>query len=353
MLAVIRDFWNTAAWSLTSQVQRYRVRKAQNELQEASINRAIERVVDGTNPKIRAVTGYRGKLRPYMQRALDHAAHVARSIPGPLYFRRRAWAEDSAVNAFFSGVDELHRTFSRNADLRNLYGQNPDLTEAFLLLTMQRKETDTFGTEVEGAMLKRDVRQVTVAFSDHQVDMPSASEEELREKLKYRAFDVLVCRALQQISAYEARTRELETTLSKLKTKQRLFDMRSASLETAMINLETCADEVKDIAAQIEETEQALLAARAEFYTLEDAIDVIKDVFGHPEQYVELTSYCAHLNRLNVRTDEAGEGRGQEVCLSELKLCHDLQRVVVNARYPRDEVLPEGLCLQEAERYLL
>lgn len=353
MMVALRDFWNTAALSLADQMQRYRVRRAQNELEEASINRAIERVVEGTNPKIRAVTGYRAKLRPYMQRALDHAEYVAERIPGPLDCCRRAWAEDPSVNAFFSGVDELRRTFGRNAELRNLYGQNPDLAEAFLLLTMERKEIDTFGTAVDGGMLKRDVKQVTVAFSSHQVDMPSATEKELREKLKYRAFDVLVCRALQQISAYEARTHELETTLSRLKTKQKLFDMRSASLETTMIDLETRADGVQEIAAQIEETEQALLSARAEFYTLEDAIDVIKDVFGNPDQYVALIPYSVHLNRFNVRTDGTKGEQGQEVCLSELKLCHDLERVVLIARFPRDEMPPEDHCLREAERYLL
>ncbi len=348
----MKDFWSAAGFSVLNQIQRLGIRSGEGDPDESALADAIERVVEGANPKLRAVSGYRKKLRPYMQRALDHATRIATSIPGPLNCDRRTWTELGAVNAFFSGVQELQRVFSGSRELRALFEQQPILDEVFALLTMKRQEATTFGTDVNGEMLRRDVRQITVGFSEHHVDMPSATEGELREKLKARAFDVLICQALKQISTREERLHEIETELSKLRTKKKLLDTRSTSLEMAMIDTDARAEELKQLAERISESEQALESARAEFYELEDSIDVIAQVFGEPERYVALTEYCAFLNRLNVQTSEEGADGAQEVCVSELVLCHDLHRVVVVARFPRSELQPEELRLQEAERYL-
>jgi len=340
--------------SLWSQMQGYRAQRAASECDEAALDQALERVVAGTNPRIRAVKGYRSRLIPLMAHALDYSMRVAESIPGPLACNRRAWAQDPVVNAIFAGVDQLGRSFSESRELQALFVGNPDLSEAFALLSMQRKEAHTFGSEVAGDVLQRDVPQVTVRFSEHRVDLPSATEQELRAKLQLRAFDVLVCRAAQRISDHEANLRELETRLGKLKIQQNLLEEQSGGAGSETPATEMAAQQAarETLDARVVEAERALESARAQFYSLEDAIEVIAEVFQEPERYVELVQNCAFLDRLNVRTSGETGAQGQEVCVSEIGLCREGGRAVVIARFPQAEIRPEGLGLEEAERFL-
>ena len=51
---------------------------------ESLIEAAIERTVDGTDPRLRALFGYKKHLRPSVIHAIDHVVALVNSIPAPL-----------------------------------------------------------------------------------------------------------------------------------------------------------------------------------------------------------------------------------------------------------------------------
>ena len=78
-------------------------RKAAARAREAEIQLAIEHVVDEINPKLRAVSNYRKKLRQAVERALAHSTEIVASIPGPIEVNRSLWSSDPMLRAFFTG----------------------------------------------------------------------------------------------------------------------------------------------------------------------------------------------------------------------------------------------------------
>ena len=50
---------------------------------EGFIDAAIERAVDGTDPRLRALPGYKNQLRPPVTHAIDHVVALVEGIPPP------------------------------------------------------------------------------------------------------------------------------------------------------------------------------------------------------------------------------------------------------------------------------
>ena len=51
---------------------------------EELVQEAIERAVDGTDPRLRAISGYRKRLREPVIRAIDHVVRVVNELPAPI-----------------------------------------------------------------------------------------------------------------------------------------------------------------------------------------------------------------------------------------------------------------------------
>ena len=56
------------------------------------ISRAIERAVDGTDPRLRALPGYRKKLRAAVIHAIGHVVGLVDSLPVPLELSRAGFS---------------------------------------------------------------------------------------------------------------------------------------------------------------------------------------------------------------------------------------------------------------------
>ena len=48
------------------------------------VTAAIERAVDGTDPCLRAISGYKKKLRPAVLRSIDHVVSLVDRLPVPI-----------------------------------------------------------------------------------------------------------------------------------------------------------------------------------------------------------------------------------------------------------------------------
>ena len=76
-----------------------RLRGRYTRLDEQDIERAIDIVVEQTDPRLRFVRGFRRKLRKPVIRSLVYVDDLVTRIPGPFEISRKAYGSDPQVNA--------------------------------------------------------------------------------------------------------------------------------------------------------------------------------------------------------------------------------------------------------------
>ena len=74
---------------------------------EEIVEAAIERAVDGTNPWLRGLTGYRRKLRPAVLHAIDHIVALANSMQSPLELSHESYSSEPQLQLFFISSEQM------------------------------------------------------------------------------------------------------------------------------------------------------------------------------------------------------------------------------------------------------
>ena len=167
--------------------------EAQGRYPESLIEAAIERAVDGTDPRLRSLPRYRKQLRPAVLQAVDHVVAMIDSFPAAQSADRNGYGQDLRLAALFASADRMFQGFATDAALREFLDARPGITGPVMaLLLAERVEKHVMGIEMEGETLHRDVAQVVVNFRGHRLVDPAASEEKSRHQLKRRAFDHLL-----------------------------------------------------------------------------------------------------------------------------------------------------------------
>ena len=105
---------------------RRKAAKAEARVRESELQTAIEHVVDTINPKLRAVSGYRKKLRPAVERSLAYCAKLVDDMPDAVAVNGKAWSADPTVRAFFSNVGDLQRVYSGSQEVRDYFDSHVD-----------------------------------------------------------------------------------------------------------------------------------------------------------------------------------------------------------------------------------
>src|SRR5512139_3925989 len=111
-------------------------------LPEDLIERAVERAVDGTDRRLRAVSGYKKTLRPAVIHAIDHVVEMVDRLPPPLELTHRNYGTDAELNAYFASVDHMNEVLSCDAEMRQWH-KSPKSAAAervFALLIMELRE---------------------------------------------------------------------------------------------------------------------------------------------------------------------------------------------------------------------
>ncbi|MGE5153103.1 MAG: hypothetical protein ACM3ST_03720, partial [Bdellovibrio bacteriovorus] len=177
---------------------------------ETLIEQAIERAVDGTDPRLRLVPGYRKRLRQPVIHAADQVIALVDRIQAPLSAGIDGYQNDYRLAALFASADEMLQVFSRDRALAAYLstGEGRGAERVTALLLARREERNILGMDLVGDQVRRDVAQVSVSFSGHHLLDPRTSEEETRRFLKRRAFDHILALALSEIT--EARVERAE-----------------------------------------------------------------------------------------------------------------------------------------------
>jgi hypothetical protein len=318
-----------------------RTARAVARAREEEILLAIEHVVDAINPKLRAVSRYRKKLRQPVERALAYSTEIVAAVPGPVDVNRALWSRDPMLRAFFSGVEDMRQVLSRNREIHDFFAGDDASGQqhCYALLNMQCSERTVMGVERSGDIIKRDVLQTSVSFKDRRVVKPGPSESQLRQELEKRAFEVLVAYVLECITRLITDRHSLREQQLLLDMQLRLAQAKKAGLSPLLEEKENEAEDIEALQQRQQHMRQASEQAGARLMTLDDYIDRISEVLGNPERHFRVRHICMRLNQMNIKLDEKAAESGNELELAEALLGEQLKRILLIIKFPRNELL--------------
>mgnify|MGYP001813206328 FL=1 len=315
---------------------------------ESLIEAAIERAVDGTDGRLRALSGYKKQLRPSVIHAIDHVVGLVDAIPAPVEAVRTNYSTDPRLRALFASVDHMLEVFGNGSVLDKFRKGSADSAgRVIALLLAERMEKNILGNELVGDKVHRDVAQVVVNFSGHHLVEPTTNEADTRRQLKRRAFDHLLTLALSRI----AEARSSRTDLSRQRA---LLRSKLNTLEKSGWSFETQEGERPDpdaLNAELQATESELESLGADSGALQANLDIVADVLGHAEQQLWGGELVMHLDRMNIQRDTQ-TASAQRIVLPDLHNVHGHHLVMLMVSLAPGELPQREDFYTAAARYL-
>ena len=274
---------------------------------EALIDEAIERCVDGTDPWIRGVSGYRKKLRPAVVSAIDYVIKLVDALPDPVHMDPTLYSDDHLMKCFFISAADMRTVLAGDRSLAKFMQKaDEDLpADIYALLAMEKQERGGFGVALSGDIVIHDVPQVTVSFDSHHLLDPSAVLKEHRLLLKHRAFDHLVHLALKQLAWLKSERSDLERRRKLLQSKQSLLQRYGWGFVTG------CTDERSDgstIENDLEEIEAHLNKLGGDDCVLDKYLETVSSLLGSPEKYLKGARETIYVDRMGIKRDGPSDG---------------------------------------------
>ncbi|MCP5197061.1 MAG: hypothetical protein H6974_09790 [Gammaproteobacteria bacterium] len=317
--------------------------------------RGIERVVDGTDPRLRAVSHYRRKLWGPVEHAIDFVVNFVDALPPAIVADRQGYMSDPRLRALCASPESLREILSFSDGTRHYLQQTPGPlpTELYAGFGAVRVEKNTLGIEMDGDILRRDVPQTVVNFCDHRLVFLTDNEQDTRRELMRRAADYLIETALQRLTASRVQKTQLE------QQQRKLLQQKADVLKKAQVGFESLAGsatlEPVDLAAlerQLEEIEAELNQLRADTATLDKHLAKIAATLSEPEKYLTLEPVSLTLDHVNTKVATDSSRIANTMIFHEIVIGKDRRIVALLVRFPSSELLPPPDFFKEARRLL-
>ena len=254
-----------------------------SRLPESLIKDAIERAVDGTDPRVRAVPGYARTLKRSVIHAVEYVIQLVDSLPEPVPLTHAARQDHPVLGALFYSAARLDEIVGRDAELLKFCRtQRPVPAAVTALLVAEKTEKHGFGFGLLNDRLVKDVAQTTISFDQHRLLEPAASETETRRLLKRRAFDIVLSTALSQVTERKEERSALAERKRLLRCKLAILDRHGSFSNPAE------AAEQAQLQARLDAIEQQLSALGPSGSVLPGTLATVAQVLGEAERHVWL-----------------------------------------------------------------
>lgn len=302
---------------------------------DAATTALIERAVTLTDPLIRQVSGYERKLLPAVRRADDYCADIAARIPGPFEISRSAFAADPMVHALFGSADDIELMLAKSQCVReHLPTMALSGGQCCALLGMRHREKSGFGVALDGEVVRSDVPQKTLYFTDHTLAEPAPDLAAARQRLRDVLFDGLLKGFAAHVADVRAERDEIYRAESIARARVRGGDDDLAHTR----HLESLDEQLR---------------ATADALQPERLLDTLAAALADPTQYLRLDPVSIAVDRAGVIVGTGAEGGGDTLHFAELTSRDQRRWVVILARIERDEARRALDRFEQAHRYIV
>ena len=337
----MRSRFKYVLFGLRSRLDKRKAEKAQERKKTATIDAAIEHLVDGIDPTMRAVIGYKKKLWQAVDEVLIYIDKLVANIPGPVECNRKSFATDPLVNAIFATAGDIQKTFSQSEAVRAFFDEpmNVNVDECYALMCMEKEERTGFGVEMEGGVVKKDVPQVSVNFSAHNILSPAATESEVRSCLKQCMFDALISNTFESVMANHMRKAGTDEYRKVLDRRYKANQAWGQELTDLILSIRTDARTSNATVASVSTIQDENGAQNSQLETPEDRLTRVMEILAQPESMIRLTHISMNLTRLGIKVKEGSSQAFNTIEFTEIAINAVWHRIIVLVRYPRNEML--------------
>ncbi len=306
---------------------------------ESLVKDLIERTVDATDPWLRAVSGYRKKLRPAVVRSLDHVTSMMERLPPPIPLCAGCFDDDPFLKALFASKAEMRTVLGNDRNLALFRKGRETVPQRIIaLLIMEKQESAIFGVEMAGDVVARDVLQETVSFVAHRFVDPAADEAETRRLLRFRAFDRLISVALKRITSMKVERKDLEGRRNMLQGKLDLLQQGGWGFEG---NGTDGYPDMPVLEEELGRINSRLSGLGGNDRMLECYLDALTDVLGHPEDHLWGKKETVVLDSMGIKRSQPGNN-AHELTFVELENSTGRRLTIALVAIAGDE-LAEGI----------
>lgn len=324
-------------------------RETRGRYPETLIAAAIERAVDGTDPRLRLLPGYRKALREPVIQAADQIVALVDGLPACINAGYADHGNDARLGAVFASARSMHELFSRDAAL-TAYLSSPEgrgAGQLTALLLAERDERNILGMELVGDQVQREVAQIAVSFSGHRLLEPTASEEETRRQLKRRAFDHLLTLALGRIAEARVERADLARQRDLLRRRLAAFEHGGWSLEAT----DAAPEDRVALEADLDAVTAQLDALGADSELLHAHLEMVADLLRNAGTQLWAEGVVLSLDAMNIRRNEH-DPTARRIDLVELHSGSGRRAVLLPLAIPVAELPPREDLVTAAQRYL-
>jgi hypothetical protein len=305
---------------------------------EAALTEAIERLVQEVSPAIRNVRGYRKRLRTPVEGAQKYIEGLVGAIPGPLPLSADSGGRDSLTALLFVDADQVRDLLNGNAELVSFFQDN-STTQAVALLTATCNEKTIFTSVMEGEIIRRDVPQTAVDFTEHRVVAPAPTEVENRRALSEGGLRLLGLRALEHLTNLKTQKEDLAEEKRMVGIKLKILQAHDRSLEGLLESNRDSAAKAHRVREMLAEIDQELNTVTAVLGTPEDALNHLLSFLNNPEYVLILQPLSLRLNWMGVKVDKNAEDPGTEISLAEMEIKDRRKRVALLVTINQEEIV--------------
>lgn len=321
---------------------------------DALVQRAVEKAVTLTNPRLKILHSYEESLAPSAARSAGYIRDLVQGLQPAIRVSIANWAFDPVLRAFFVAPSDIPVAIGRSNNLRTLFEKYPGLGEASIVLGMDYSEQPVHGMSLLGDLAQSDVEQTFVGFSDHQVRICGEHEAEVRRLLGSQIFEYLVAQALSEIGEDRSERRELEDNRALIRARLRLFQQQGPGLGSVFRSAPSSLDKKVRLEAQLIENEKQLELLGSPQSALEKELDCLKQVLGNPERYIRIEQRHLRLSTMNIVLDDASTDVASDIDFSLVHLMGEpsTTKAFVLGQYSREELPASKIDYSNAARLL-
>jgi hypothetical protein len=324
---------------LLDTIHRSRHDKAVRRSKTSEVLDKVEYVVNGTDSHIRLVPGYKNKLQGIVKSALEFSDEIVNQIPGSISVSETTFTSDPYVNAFFANVTDLQSVFSHSPEVQDYMADSQtDNDCCCALLCMHYTEKKVLGMELSGDVLKKDVLQDAVSFSDHRIYSPARDESETRAGLKNCLFQGLVTNSLERIVQHRLASHRLQSRHQMLSARLRRHNQSLREMDKDSRAAIDIIRAIEEIGQELRKTEEIMLETPV--LTPQVLLDQVAVVLSHPEEFVQIRRFSLRLNKMGIKLSADSQQPGNDLNLTEVTIGNELPRVVALVTFPKQELIP-------------
>jgi hypothetical protein len=276
------------------------------EGEDERVRATIDKVIETVDPRLKAVSNARERLRPSVVSALEWAQGGIARLPPSFELSEANWSGSPLLRAFFVRPADVADALARSQDLREFLAGSEALGSETLygILAATRVERTVLGSALQNGMLRQDVAQRTVSFRDFRVAGFTRTEAEIRRGLEDFVVEQAVLAALREISGNRERSDQLDAYRQLLQMRLRLFEQGEEGCDPLRDTADRQPADLDRLKSELAANEAELSALRSGNIGFDGVLETVSGALDRVREIVAPQRIALRLNAMNIVVGE-------------------------------------------------